>query len=170
MKKTTAAIIFALGAVCVGSTAHRIATRFSQENMFKRQKVMIDSKFKHKGNRKIAYKLLKKKIASMQSATMEEKCRYEEKQVETMKKGSEVEADTEIDQRHYEPYANCKISSQIEDATRVHTLVGAGLVLVGFFGFIASFFKRKETPDEELNEAWENPNKGLDKRYWHPDD
>jgi hypothetical protein len=155
----------AIAATAVGYSAHKIGTRYSNEEIFKRERIQIEQIYRthtppiqmarrndqrQKSDVEAAkaakYRDLKATLGelSRKKASGEERCRCEENFREELRTGSKEAAAIAIERASYEPYADCKPANQLASGWGMLGGIGILVFLGNAIGLIRSFGRRKE--------------------------
>jgi len=146
MKKSTAFVLVALGGAAVGHAAYEQSTRYSNDAIWGRLKPAIEMHYRRNPEqRKLMYSQLRDVLKQMPQGDAEKRCRFEKLFVATAATGSAELGQKAIESRSYEPYAECKPGSQLEEtAKKGYAIAGAVAFLAGAVSLIVSLFKKKE--------------------------
>jgi len=136
----------AAGAAVVGSSAYDCRARYSNENVWARQKHVIEGNIREPVQKKLAYEQLRILLSELPAGDREMRCKAEMLYEASIRNGGSIRAaEKAIATRSFEPYAECKPESQAKEAAlKWYNLAGALAFLSGSVGLVVSFFRKNE--------------------------
>lgn len=147
MGRGKAAVLLLVGATVLGAEAHNQATKFSSDRIWQRQAPVIERTLRSRPEAKQAkFEELRRSLRRHEDSTGQEKCVFETNFEALLRTDNDQEeADRLITRRSFRPYANCEPEARIKDsASKWYSLAGGAAFLIGLYGMISSFFRRKE--------------------------
>lgn len=142
MTRSTAAVLVCAGAIGMGIIGHNQMTRYSQENVWARQKPVIEYVYHNNTSAKEAsYATLRGIVDSWsagQPASREQMCKDETKFNAIIRaRGDEKKAETALSHSSFEPFAECKPEAELSNtATKWYSIAAMGAFLIGVIGLI----------------------------------
>lgn len=155
MSRTKSLVLATLGAAALTYGAHEYSARFSNENIFRGVQPEIERvhRIEARGGRDALaraaelrmqrYGALRAGISRLDNSSAEERCRYKTQFTGGLLSGNPRTLPEATAHEGYEPFSRCRASEQLKDPTTLTLGIGGiSLFLIGFAGFIRSFFNR----------------------------
>jgi hypothetical protein len=145
MKKTTAAVLMAIGIAGTGMNIQEYGTRYDSEKIWGRQMTMIERYSRDAGEKSKRADELRSGLGKAPDSR-EGKCRFEmDFEALTIKRGDAKAAEALIKMQSFEPYAACKQASVADMVgTKWYHVAFPVAFLIGLAGMIHSLVRRKD--------------------------
>jgi len=139
----------AVGIAFLAYTGYAASTRYSNERIWKNQRMLIekikDPKEKQETYDRLRNELMKFELSERRAST-EERCRFNKHFTELLvNKGNEKAAEKKIATESYEPYAHCKTIEQVKSAAKTDTGIVSIIALAyGLIRILTTAFRKRE--------------------------
>jgi hypothetical protein len=145
MRKLISAAILAGGIAAFGVGRYQFNDKFSTENVWTRQRSLIELKSgQHVKDR--YYRELEKGLKKVENSSRRDKCAFEKRFALILHYDSEEAADLEAKRRSFKPHADCSTFNQIKkDIREWHVLLALGGIGAFLFGLGSLILGIKES-------------------------
>jgi hypothetical protein len=143
--RTRMIAIAAVGAAALAYGVHDYRTRYSNENMWQKQKPAIGALAPDRA--KVAYETLREALLTAPESSRVQRCKLDVDFTALVAHNMNAAAmRSEVETRSFEPYAECKPEGDLaREAKKWHNIAGLAALVTGAVGFVLSLFgKRRE--------------------------
>ncbi|MBU0532152.1 hypothetical protein KKB44_01530 [Candidatus Micrarchaeota archaeon] len=156
MRRGKAVVLLLAGGIVLGAEAHNQFTKFSDQQIWERQRPLIERAIRNPEQRQSRINQLRNGLLEFGGglensdreivASGKERCIFETRFAAlTETRGNEEAAEQLISNRNFEPFAHCEPEARFtRSATKWYSLAGAAAFFIGLVGFVRSFGRRKE--------------------------